>query len=158
MSCSSARVERLRTGRRLVLDADVLGGAPVALRRAAVWRAMCRLAGRETIGFEHAENALRVLSGAVGGFDAPAVRVERESAALVLTGRPPGIRGRWQPPANLFEYSLSIPGEVALPEAGWILSAEPADRAGEFDSSAILAQKRRCRRSRRCLRWRSGCP
>jgi tRNA(Ile)-lysidine synthase len=101
---------------------------------------MCRLAGRETIGFEHAESALRVLAGDAGGFDAPAVRVEREPSALVLTCRPPGIRGRWQQPANLFEYSLSIPGEVALPEAGWIVSAESAGRAAGFDSSAILGR------------------
>ena len=52
-------------------------------------------------------------------------------ADIVLTGRPAGATGR--PPGsshspNLFHYALSIPGEVLVPEAGCVVSAEVVDR------------------------------
>jgi tRNA(Ile)-lysidine synthase len=57
--------------------------------------------------------------------DAPGQRVERVGSRVVLTSRLANAAGR--PPletANFFHYQLSIPGEVALPEAGCVVSAE----------------------------------
>jgi tRNA(Ile)-lysidine synthase len=92
--------------------------------------------------------------------DAPAHRVERVGDRLVLTGRAPGTKGRFEVvrnlsnPANrpnLFRYPLSIPGEAALAEAGWIVSAEPAagaDRAmvssGGFGPSTAIVRGDLC--------------
>ena len=63
-------------------------------------------------------------------FDAPGQRVERIGADVVLTIRPAdtprGRLARPQPRANLFRYSLSIPGEVVVAEAGVVVSAETA--------------------------------
>jgi tRNA(Ile)-lysidine synthase len=66
--------------------------------------------------------------------------VDRIGPRLVLTGRKGDTVGR--PVAketNLFRYPLSIPGEVSLPEAGYLVSAEPlaADALSEH-VSAIL--------------------
>ena len=129
--------------RRMALAIDVLAGAPSALTRMAVWESMSEIAGGRTISFDHVEAALRLIAGELGHFDAPGLRVERDGGSLVLTGRPEGTSGRWKPadlagPANLFEYPLSIPGEVALTEAGCIVSAELPDPARAFDSGAIL--------------------
>jgi tRNA(Ile)-lysidine synthase len=60
-----------------------------------------------------------------GNADFPGQRVERIGNALVLRGRPAGTAGRRAAAvANLFRYSLSIPGEVVVPDAG-IVSVEP---------------------------------
>jgi len=138
------RVPRTRALRRIELAIDVLLAAPPALRRMAVWEAMTDCAGGRTISFEHVRTALDVVAGEQGGFDAPGVRVERGGGVLVLTGRPEGLRGRWNPlhanQSNLFEYRLSIPGEVALPEAGCVLSAELPDEFGSADSRATLGR------------------
>src|SRR5581483_10126740 len=39
-------------------------------------------------------------------------------------------------PVNQFRYSLSIPGEVLIPEAGWRVSAESSQDRAEFDAHA----------------------
>ena len=57
--------------------------------------------------------------------------MERRGQTLVLTSRGSVTPAR---KTNLFRYSLSIPGEVALREAGCVVSAEAAPSAG----SAIL--------------------
>jgi tRNA(Ile)-lysidine synthase len=59
-------------------------------------------------------------------FDVPGQRLERIGASVVLTGRVDGAQGRRAPDqsSNLFRFPLSIPGEVALPGAGWSVSAE----------------------------------
>jgi tRNA(Ile)-lysidine synthase len=69
-----------------------------------------------------------------GSIDAPAHRVERVGDRLVLTGRVPGTKGR---ALNLFRYPLSIPGEASLLEAGWIVSAQRADRGATVGNEAI---------------------
>jgi tRNA(Ile)-lysidine synthase len=127
----------------VALDVDVLSAASAALRRVAVWEAMSEIAGARTISFEHVETALGLVRGEQPGhFDAPGLRVEREGRWLVLTGRPPGTKGRWRPAsrtaANLFEYPLSIPGEVVLTEAGCVVSAEVPDQPDVSGSRAIL--------------------
>jgi tRNA(Ile)-lysidine synthase len=68
--------------------------------------------------------------------DFPGQRLERIGSSVVLTGRVDGAQGRRTPDevSNLFRFPLSIPGEVALPGAGWVVSAEPV--AGAILSSA----------------------
>jgi tRNA(Ile)-lysidine synthase len=61
--------------------------------------------------------------------------MERRGQSLVLTSRAGSGLKPDAVAANLFRYSLSIPGEVALPEAGCVVSAEAAPSAG----SAILS-------------------
>lgn len=134
------------------LDIDVLKTAPLALRRLIVWQSMQAMSGGRPISLSHIDAALRLMDEG-GRLDAPGQRLERVGSALVLTSRPPGTRGRWtQNPENLanrpnlFSYPLSIPGETALPEAGFIVSADvaaAADRAtvsngGLASSTAIV--------------------
>jgi tRNA(Ile)-lysidine synthase len=71
--------------------------------------------------------------------------VERIGDLVVLTGRVAGEvlnRPGIVKPANLFRYPLSIPGEVQLTEAGWVVSAEtvaaPRVSTGGIEQSAIV--------------------
>ncbi|MGE5245308.1 MAG: tRNA lysidine(34) synthetase TilS [Betaproteobacteria bacterium] len=114
-----------REGGAWRFDVEALGAAPRALRRLALWRAMAATSGGRRVAFAHVSDALGLLEAPDGTrLDGPGQRLERVGRQLVLRGRPPGAVGR---PAgermNLFEYSLSIPGEVELPEAGCVLSA-----------------------------------
>ncbi|MBI4486480.1 MAG: tRNA lysidine(34) synthetase TilS, partial [Acidobacteria bacterium] len=132
---------------RLALDIDTLLTAPAAVRRLAVWRAMRVSSAGRTVAFGHVEAVLRLMQEDGGRVDAPGHQVHRLGSRIVLTRRPPGTTGRWEDPANhanpsnlsnrpnrpnrpnrsnLFKYPLSIPGEVALPEAGCVVSAERA--------------------------------
>jgi len=122
------------------LDVEMLAAAPTALRRLIVWNAMQRASGGRPIGLGHVDAALRLMETG-GSIDAPTHRVERVGDRLVLTSRPRGTKGRFGSlgnlsnlpnPANrpnLFRYPLSIPGETALPEVGWVVSAECAATA-----------------------------
>jgi tRNA(Ile)-lysidine synthase len=116
------------------LDVALLENAPLALRRLIVWNAMQSTSGGRPISLGHVDAALRLMETG-GSIDAPAHRVERVGDRLVLTGRPAGTKGRLGAP-NLFRVPLSIPGEAALPEAGWIVSAEPAEGAGRATVSS----------------------
>lgn len=111
------------------LDADALVHAPLAVARMVLRQLMSELAGGRPVGFAEIERALALARDDGAPFDGPGQRVKRVGARVVLTGRPAGSVGR--PPrrnvsANLFEYSLSIPGEVNLAELGRTLSARPA--------------------------------
>jgi tRNA(Ile)-lysidine synthase len=119
-------------GRAKEIDVPGLQALPLALRRLVVWRSMSEVAGPRPIGFDHVEAVLRLTRDEGSQrIDVPGQRAERIGARLVLTGRPPGTVGRGSPDeANLFRYSLSIPGEVALPEGGWCVSAEALGGAG----------------------------
>jgi len=115
-------------------DVATLNAAPLALRRLVVWRAMSEAAAGRPVAFDHVEAALELMqSSEDGGLDAPGQRVDLHGLDLVLTSRPAGTHGRGpQPISNLFDYPLSIPGEVPLPNAGCVLSAE-ASPAGAID-------------------------
>ena len=125
------------------IDVDGLSAAPLALRRAVLWRVMSEVAGKRPVTFGHVDAAIRLSSqgNACGGegIDLPGQRLERIGPRLVLRGRPPGTVGRSAPAekeaANLFRYPLSIPGEVALPEVGWRVTAEALD-AGRDEVAA----------------------
>jgi tRNA(Ile)-lysidine synthetase-like protein len=102
---------------------------------------MSHVAGARTISFGHVDAAIR-LTDQVGDdrLDVPGQRLERLGSRLVLRGRSADRVGR--PVAkepNLFRYPLSIPGEVALPEAGCLVSAEApaADTSSEYASAAV---------------------
>ena len=108
--------------RKLEVESD----APRALRRLVLWRAMTAAAGGRTVSFEHVEAALDLLDRAESGgsIDAPGHVVERRGDRLVL--RKGRSRDAHSTDANFFRYPLSIPGEVALPGQGIVVSAELA--------------------------------
>ena len=132
-------------------DIGSLTAAPIALRRLVVWRAMAQAAAGRSVSFAHVDAALRLIADeGDNAIDAPGQRVQRIGARLVLRGRPAGFIGRWtanpenpenpENRANLFRYPLSIPGEVQLPEAGCVVSAEAADAGvGSEALSAIVS-------------------
>jgi tRNA(Ile)-lysidine synthase len=122
----------------LVLPVHELERAPVALARLAVWTAMTAAARGRPVSFRHVEDVLQLIqsSGADGrgrgnrradrvsdksgkSIDAPGHVVERVGSRLVLRERAPSAA-----PAA-FRYQLPVPGEVELPEAGCVVSAEP---------------------------------
>jgi tRNA(Ile)-lysidine synthase len=121
----------------MVREIDVAGlqAAPLALQRAVLWRVMSEVAGRRPIAFGHVDAALRLTDqrGETRA-DFPGQRLERIGPSLVLTGRVAGAAGRRAPEdaSNFFRFPLSIPGEVALPDAGWVVSA--ATMAGGADA------------------------
>ena len=116
-------------GGALELDVATLSAVPLALRRFLVWRAMNVAAAGRPISFDHVHAVLQLIgSGKSGSIDVPGHRAERIGPNVVLTGRrDEGPGGRPGSP-NLFEYELSIPGEVPVPLAGWALSAETPGR------------------------------
>jgi tRNA(Ile)-lysidine synthase len=120
------------------LDVARLKGAPRPLRRLVLWRTMNKVARDRSVSFEHVEAALQLLEADHGAVDAPGHRVQRIGSRLVLTGRRhPESREELANAArsvNLFQYPLSIPGEVRLAEAGCIVAAELG--AGSDDAKA----------------------
>jgi tRNA(Ile)-lysidine synthase len=110
--------------------------------------ALVQASGGRPIAFRHVEEALRLADppspiGGVGATSAPGLKMERRGQALVLMSRATATLR----PANLFRYSLSIPGEVALREAGCVVSAEAASSAGSAilsNSAVAVLQLDRC--------------
>jgi len=124
------------------LDLDVarLEAAPLALRRFVVWRAMGVVAGGRPVSFAHVQAALELLeSEAARSIDGPGHFVQRSGPRLVLRRRHPGARPRLQQaPPNFFDYALSIPGEVAVPEADCVVAAAPHP-AGTIEVGTLRA-------------------
>lgn len=138
---------------RWVFEADALRAMPPALRRVVLWRAMQEASGGRAIGGHHVEAAVDLVESATprGAFDAPGQRVERVGSQVVLISRAPGT-GRQQRGeiSNLFRYSLSIPGEVSLPD-GSVVGAEvaaggdvPLPQPGPSGDIAVV-RRDRCR-------------
>jgi len=114
--------------------------APRALRRVAVWRAMTEAAGGRTVSLDHVESVLDLLEspGARGSIDAPGHVVERVGHRVVLrSGRSDDVPS----PAD-FRYPLSVPGEVALPEHGLVVSAALAAPDGGAEALRATAGNR----------------
>jgi tRNA(Ile)-lysidine synthase len=124
----------------IAIDLAALADTPPALCRLTIWTAMTDAAGGRSICFDHVAAAMRLIEGEGGAFDAPGFRVERAGERLVLTLRPAGHVGRWSGSrsSNLFEYPLSIPGEVVLPEAGCAISAEASDSSADRAARAVV--------------------
>jgi tRNA(Ile)-lysidine synthase len=127
---------------RLVLDAGALAAAPVAVARAALRRVMMQTSGGRFVGFAAVERALELSRGNGANFDAAGQRVQRIGTTIVLTGRPHGAIGRFvesKPAVVAFRYQLPIPGEVVMPEAGSVISAEEV--SGGSVSIAVRGQQ-----------------
>jgi tRNA(Ile)-lysidine synthase len=121
------------------IDLAALRAAPVAVQRALLWRVMSEVGGHRPITFDHVDAALRLMDehGEMQA-DFPGQRLQRIGPSLVLRGRVAGAAGRRAREAtNLFRFPLSIPGEVALPDAGWVVSAE----AGASATASNAASK-----------------
>jgi tRNA(Ile)-lysidine synthase len=101
-------------------DAVALSQAPAALARLVLQRALSGSVRGRAVSFQHLDRAMAVARGSSGGVDLPGHRVERIGQQLVLTV---ATRRRRTKP-NLFRYSLSIPGEVAIAEAACAVTAE----------------------------------
>jgi tRNA(Ile)-lysidine synthase len=132
---------------RAEFDAAVLMAAPPALARVVLWRAMNHL-GAGRVGYEHVSAVLDLARGdRDGSLDLPRQQVQRIGGRLVLIGRPAGA-GRWTlSRANLFRHPLSIPGEVELPEAACVISAEvgvaaPSERCAIVGNGPVAAVRR----------------
>ncbi len=127
----------------VALERDLLAAAPPALARMVVWRAMTEAARGRTISYDHVAAALRLINSAHGSVDAPGHRVDRIGNQLVLISRPDGTAGRWATSKQtpLFEYPLSIPGEVMLPEAGCAISAERGEARRDHEAGAIVGSR-----------------
>jgi len=136
------------------IDAATLSAMPPAIARLTVLRALTSAASGRPVAFRHVEEVLRLARFEGGGagdrgpaVDLPGQRVERLGPDVVLTSRAlQSTRG--EPPSetsvNLFSFSLSIPGEVAPPEAGWVLTAEVAEAAhlvAAVDRGATLGSR-----------------
>jgi tRNA(Ile)-lysidine synthase len=128
---------------RRELDVDALKAAPAVLRRFVVWRAMTEASGGRSVSFAHVESALALLDSTGGRpLDMPGHRVQRLGSKLVLSVRVASDR---QPqrdgPLNLFEYPLSIPGSVPVPQLNVVLSAERLG-AGTVDGAILRSRSR----------------
>jgi tRNA(Ile)-lysidine synthase len=111
-----------RDGTHIRLDAAALEVAPLPLARRLVRDALAEVDRAGLAGFEHVEAVLGMEPG--HSLDLPGVHVARRGAEIILEPAP-ARDGRQ---ANGFEYSLSIPGEVHIVEAGWTISAERLDQ------------------------------
>jgi tRNA(Ile)-lysidine synthase len=134
-------------------DAATLSAMPSAIARLTVLRALTAAASGRPVAFRHVEEVLQLARLECGAgdrgraVDLPGQRAERLGPDVVLTSRAPrSTRGVRRPEAsvNFFSFSLSIPGEVASPEAGWVLTAEVAEAAhlaAAVDHSAAMGNR-----------------
>ena len=127
------------------LDMEAVARLPPALGRVVVRDALVEASGGRPISFRHVEDALRL----TGTADVPGVRMKRRGERLVLKQRGPAkVRLKPDAPPHFFRYSLSIPGEVAVREAGCVVSAERAPSTGSVilsNSDVAVLQLDRCR-------------
>jgi tRNA(Ile)-lysidine synthase len=140
-----------RAGLTWRIDAEGLNALPVAMARAAIVQVMEEASGGRRPAFRHVEDVRRLSQAGEGPLHMPGHVVQREGGDLVLTGRPHGGRPG-TPEVNLFRYPLSIPGEVAIPEADQRVSAVVAaslagvpDRAGPGSGVTALVRLDRCK-------------
>jgi tRNA(Ile)-lysidine synthase len=124
----------------MALDVAQLLGAPLALRRFVVWRAMRQVAGSRPVSFAHVQAVLELLaSDAPRSLDLPGHAVQRLGPRLVLSVRAAGHRHQPRDArSNFFDYPLSIPGQVPVPQACCVLHAQPHP-AGTIDAGTLRA-------------------
>jgi tRNA(Ile)-lysidine synthase len=120
-------VEKTDSGIRL--DRNALAGQPRALRRRLIRLAVQELRGLEGVSQRHVEDVLSLVEEGQSGQEIhlPGLVVERAFDQIRFQ-RPPGEGGY-----KAFEYRLTIPARVRIPECSGILSAqvdEPGHEAG----------------------------
>jgi tRNA(Ile)-lysidine synthase len=109
-----------------MLDTDVLSAQPVALQRRAI-RAFAELSGSR-LEFKHVEHVRRLASA---GHKTQSVQLP---GGWIVSRGPQGISFASSPNPKHFdyEYALTLPGEVAVPEAGKLIRAlvvSPAEQS-----------------------------
>lgn len=148
----AARQVILSRESRVEIDAAGLAALPPALGRRVARQALQQAAGGRFVGFEHVEALMALAAPGAEtqkGLDLPGQRATRAGPVIVLE---PGVRGRTTGAlrVNSFRYPLSIPGEVAVAEAGVIVSAaapppgqgpELDELAGRGDWAAVAAAR-----------------
>jgi tRNA(Ile)-lysidine synthase len=119
---------------------EPLRSAPAVLARTVLWRAMHDLSDGRPITFEHASAALELARGdRDASIDLPGQRAQRIGARVVLRSTRVRTLARNAPSsANLFRYPLSIPGEVALPDIGWVVSADVGHPASAQNNRSAM--------------------
>ncbi len=112
------------------LDRNGLSARPLALRRRLVRAAIERIRGLQNVSHRHIEDVLALSEGAQSGRELhlPGLLVEISFRELRLRAQAPKPRERGY---NGFEYRLSIPTEVRIPECSGTLSARIAEGSRE---------------------------
>jgi tRNA(Ile)-lysidine synthase len=135
-----------RVGGEVRIDAAALAACPMALARRIVRGAMEDVAPGRFIGFDAVQAVLDLARVGGGRVDAPGQRAERAGENVVLRSR----SGREGPGGRVgasFSYALTVPGEVAMPEADCAISAEfgswvgPAGLGGRSDLAIVAASE-----------------
>ena len=136
------------------MDLGALRAAPTALQRLVMWRALSAMAGGRHISFDHVAAAIRLMHSdrPEATLDLPGQVLQRTRSGIVLTkergsrgsGRSRGSGGSRGSQANLFEWRLSIPGKVDIPEAGCVVTAREETGAvcAEMGSGATALVRR----------------
>ena len=140
------------------VDAVRLAAAHPSLAR-RVARQVLEQAGERRVGFEHVERLRRLAAGdrsAPAGDDFPGSRIERRGTTLRITRR----RGRPAAAAagGRFEYSLAVPGEVEIAEAGLRVTAARGERPARLVARAdvVALPARRITPPLAVRNWRPG--
>ena len=120
------------------VDAVTLRTMPRAIARRVAMDAMKQGAPQRFFGFDHVETFGRLVAGEIAAASLPGLRAVREGNALVLV--PTASAEPDAEDATCFCYSLSIPGQVGVVEAGLTVSAERCSKAGLPDPSRLTSR------------------
>ncbi len=135
---------------RVTIDRRALATESPALASRLILRALRHVAGERFVGFDQIDRVLTVASDGPESADFPGGRVERIGDRVVLTCRALS-HAALGPEWNNFHYTLSIPGEVFVAEAGCAIEArrvpvatgasagETLGLAGQRDATVIDA-------------------
>jgi len=121
---AAAIVLLVREAGKVVLKEAELKALDPAIARRVVRQALSRVAPARSHGLAHVDAVLDLSVGR--GLDLPGVHVSSDGGRISLEpgmGRTPKRR-LFVAESNVFRYSLSIPGEACIPEAGVAISAE----------------------------------
>jgi tRNA(Ile)-lysidine synthase len=122
------------------IDAEALTSLHSALGFRVARLALSILAPARFVGFEHLDRLLALARGPEGAaVSLPGQHAQRRGHKIVLRRQP------FRAFANSFQFQLSIPGEVVLPEQGWSVSASwdngTAPTEGSPLSATVQAEK-----------------
>ena len=115
------------TGGTIELAAGALSALHPALQARVARHALSMVPGPGHIGFDQIQRLLALAKGELQtSVSLPGRQVERCGDRLAVGPALPRVASE----LNSFRVPLSIPGEVRLDGAGWVVSAEHADAAG----------------------------